>query len=69
MKCHWCGREIVLEVLHNHSGYYLGYVCEICGPQTRETEYYTTRKETEIALYAYLEDYEKPEDLRDTERH
>ena len=51
MICKVCGREMVLEVLHNHSGYYLGYVCGICGPQTRETGYYATPEEAEYDFY------------------
>ena len=40
MNCKVCGREMILDVLHNHSGWYIGYVCDTCGPQTRETGYY-----------------------------
>lgn len=42
MNCEVCGREMVLEVLLNHSGWYVGYVCSCCGPQTRETKYYAS---------------------------
>lgn len=45
--CTICGRELVLEVLQNHSGWYLGYVCNTCGPQTRETIHWATREEAE----------------------
>jgi len=45
VDCEICGREMYLEVLHNHSGYYLGYVCDTHGPQTRETGYYATLDE------------------------
>ena len=47
MNCKTCGHEMVLEVLYNHSGYYLGYVCDNCGPQTRETGFYASRHEAE----------------------
>lgn len=55
MKCHWCGREIVLEVLHNHSGWYVGYVCSTCGPLSRETGFYATREEAESSHSTFKE--------------
>lgn len=55
MNCKVCGREMVLEVLHNYSGYYLGYVCDTCGPQTRETGYYATSEEAEYQHSIYKE--------------
>lgn len=55
MTCEVCGRELVLEVLHNHSGWYLGYVCDTCGPQTRETGYFATLEAAEYAHSTYKE--------------
>ena len=55
MNCPNCGREMVLELLHNHNGWYLGYICDTCGPQTRETKYYATPEEAEYAHSVYEE--------------
>ena len=51
MNCKICGMKMVLAVLHNHSGWYIGYVCNVCGPQTRETDYYITEEAAEYAYY------------------
>ena len=67
--CEDCGAELALDVQRSAAGWYLGYFCGCCGPYSRETGYFATRAEAEVALDAYLEDGEKPENLRDTERH
>jgi hypothetical protein len=55
VNCKICGREMVLEVLHNHSGCYLGYVCDTCSPQTRETCYFITPEEAEYEHSTFKE--------------
>ena len=49
MNCKVCGSKMVLEVLHNHQGYYVGHVCDTCGPQTRETGYFVYKESAEYA--------------------
>jgi hypothetical protein len=49
VKCS-CGAELRLDVQHSAAGYYLGYWCEECGPWSRETDYFKTRKDAEKAL-------------------
>jgi len=50
-KCD-CGAGLDLKVCHSMAGYYLGYECEQCGPWSRETDYFRTRAEAELALAA-----------------
>lgn len=45
-----CGNVLKLEVLRSAAGYYLGYFCGGCGPYSRESGYYGTRKEAETDL-------------------
>ena len=47
-KCEDCGTELELQILIT-SGYYVGTQC-LCGPYSRETEYYETREEAEQVL-------------------
>lgn len=56
MICKTCGEEMVLEVLSNHSGDYLGYVCPRCGAETRETGFYATPEEAEYAHSTFKEE-------------
>lgn len=39
MRCE-CGTWLPLEVLRSAGGYYIGYWCDLCGPQSRETVYF-----------------------------
>lgn len=45
-----CGAVLRLAVCVSNAGYYLGYSCLMCGPRSRETVYYRTRKEAEGEL-------------------
>ena len=47
--CSDCKMKLKLQVCMSMAGYYLGTICD-CGPYSRETDYYKTRKETEEAL-------------------
>ena len=48
--CIDCGRELKVQVLRSAAGYYIGFFCHQCGPYSRESGYYRSRKEAEIAL-------------------
>lgn len=45
-----CGTHLELGVYSSAAGYYLGYWCDQCGPWSRESEYFRTRRDAEIAL-------------------
>jgi len=45
-----CGKTLVLQVCRSAAGFYLGYICASCGPISRETGYYATRKIAEANL-------------------
>jgi len=47
--CGVCGITPKLEVLMSSAGYYIGTRCN-CGPYSRESGYYKTRKLAEEAL-------------------
>ena len=42
--------QLKLEVCRSAAGYYLGYNCPYCGPYSRETGYFDTKKEAEEVL-------------------
>ena len=65
--CVDCDASLVLTVCRSSAGFYLGSWCTCCGPYSRETGYFATRKEAKAALDAYLEEGEKPENIRTTE--
>jgi len=46
--CEDCGEKLSLEVMRT-AGYYVGTQC-MCGPYSRETGYFNTRRACEIAL-------------------
>lgn len=50
--CPDCGYEMPLEVLQSGGGYYIGHYCPspACGPWSRESGYYPTRKAAQAAL-------------------
>lgn len=48
-SCPECGLTPPLEVHRSPAGYYIGTYCE-CGPYSRESDYYKTRKDAEDAL-------------------
>jgi hypothetical protein len=49
--CSDCGISPKLEVLQSPAGYYIGTMCN-CGPYSRESDYYRTRMDADIALEA-----------------
>lgn len=63
-RCMDCGNHMDLDVQKSPAGYYLGYFCPRCGPYSRETGYYQTRKKAEIQLEATRRGM-SPEGLRD----
>lgn len=53
--CPDCGIKPELQVCQSPAGFYLGTYCD-CGPYSRETNYFKTRKEAERALFGILND-------------
>jgi len=60
--CAECGVTPKLEVLSTQA-YYLGTMCN-CGPYSRESPYYKTRKDAEVALALLNHDPAKNKSLR-----
>ena len=54
-RCKDCEIRLELQVLHSMAGYYVGTICE-CGPYSRESEYFRTRKQAEQKLKLMLEE-------------
>jgi len=50
ITCADCGASMPLQVCCSAAGYYLGYLCEMCGPWSRETGYFPTREAAQAAL-------------------
>ena len=48
--CIECGAELNIQVLSSAAGYYIGFFCHQCGPYSRESGYYRSRDEAEMAL-------------------
>jgi predicted RNA-binding Zn-ribbon protein involved in translation (DUF1610 family) len=48
--CIECGAELNIQVLSSAAGYYIGFFCPNCGPYSRESVYYRSRGEAEMAL-------------------
>lgn len=51
--CDECGIELKLEVCRSAAGHYLGTWCN-CGPYSRESGYFASRKEAEEALKSWF---------------
>ena len=51
--CQDCKTVLNPKVLHSNAGFYIGTLCE-CGPYSRESGYFKTRKEAEKQLPQYL---------------
>ena len=47
-KC-FCGSDMALSV-HKTCAFYIGYVCDKCGPFSRESGYYKAKEEADDAL-------------------
>lgn len=45
-----CGKKLELQVLQSGAGYYIGTICEQCGPYSRESGYYGSKEEAAEAL-------------------
>ena len=50
LTCTDCHTEMKLDVHMSGAGYYLGFFCERCGPWSRESGYFKTRKAAQKAL-------------------
>ena len=48
--CLECGAVPDIQVLRSPAGYYIGFLCPRCGPYSRESGYFRSRKEAETAL-------------------
>jgi hypothetical protein len=57
-----CGEDLPLKVCQSAAGFYLGHVCNKCGPYSRETGYFPTREIAEAELKK-----EVPDQLRNTD--
>lgn len=62
ITCEDCGAHLSLQVCKSNAGYYLGYLCECCGPYSRETGYFKTSEIAERELTR-----EVPAQLRNTD--
>jgi hypothetical protein len=49
-ECMICCTALNIKVLPDDDGYYVGYVCPLCGPYSRESRYYPNREEAQSAL-------------------
>lgn len=45
-----CDEKLVFQVLHSMAGYYIGTQCDICGPYSRESNYFSTNNAAKAAL-------------------
>lgn len=50
--CTDCREPLVVCVLRSAAGHYLGTAC-LCGPHSRETGYFASREEADLALGAF----------------
>ena len=64
-----CGLVLVLQLLQSPAGYYLGHLCNRCGPWSRETGYYRSGMVGAMELAVYQQEGIEPVLLRDTEYH
>jgi hypothetical protein len=48
--CIECGTELSVKVCASAAGYYIGFFCPNCGPYSRESGYYRSNDEAEMAL-------------------
>jgi hypothetical protein len=48
--CTDCVVELPLQVLRSGACWYLGYLCDFCGPYSRVSGYYATEAEANTAL-------------------
>jgi hypothetical protein len=50
IKCECCGGKMELCVTRSNAGYYIGHVCDECGPYDRCTGYFATKELAENEL-------------------
>ena len=62
-ECMDCGTWLELQVCRSGAGYYLGYMCDCCGPYSRESGYFPSY---DIAKDALDSEEESAKQLRDT---
>lgn len=48
-KC-CCGKRLTVRVLRSAAGYYIGFLCDDCGPYSRESGYYPKMEVAQKAL-------------------
>ena len=48
--CMDCGTPLNIQVLCSAAGYYIGFLCPLCGPYSRESGYYGSYEEAAVAL-------------------
>ena len=58
--CEECGNKEPLRVLSTPGGYYVGYWCVECGPISRESAYFQTRRAAEKSLECRLNNPRMP---------
>lgn len=49
-ECPDCGHSLPMDVHHSPAGFYLGSICPNCGPTSRESVYFASKKEAEAVL-------------------
>jgi len=52
--CFKCETFLPFKVLHTPAGYYIGCFCDQHGPHSRETSYYSKRRDAELDLAVIL---------------
>lgn len=45
-----CGTKLLFQVLQSPAGFYIGTQCDVCGPWSRESDYFKTRELAQTAL-------------------
>ena len=48
-SCPDCSEKLIPKVMRSNAGYYIGTSC-CCGPYSRESGYYKTKQEADVAL-------------------
>ena len=61
-----CGEHLDLDVYRSGAGYYVGYFCPMCGPYSRETDYFRNKDSAATALEV-IKRTKQHQSLRNTE--
>jgi hypothetical protein len=48
--CMTCKTNLEIGIYRSAAGYYIGFLCPLCGPYSRESGYYQTEDEADEAL-------------------